>query len=150
MIFRAIIYSILVYVISSFFYWLFPILIDGIYGLVISLLISPFVAGYVIYLQDGAISQKSERWLYAAIFSLVLTLSITGFFVYYSNTPAGLALLAENNVQSGLITNLVYVFCFLVIFLMYLFANRIGFGLGLKFGEYSDKTKERVLSEMNS
>lgn len=150
MVIKATVFSIFVYAISSFLYWLFPNLIDGLYGFIFSLLISPFVAGYVVYLQDGAISQKSERWLYAGVFSLLLTLFVAGFVVYYLTTPEGLALIAEKNVQPGFITNLVYAFCFFIIFLMYLFANRIGFGLGLKFGEFADTTKHKAISHMNS
>lgn len=63
---------------------------------------------------------------------------------YYTGTPEGVALMAESNVKSGLITNLVYVFCFMLIFLMYLFANRIGCGFGIKYGKYVDDIKDKV------
>lgn len=148
MVFKATIYSILVYATTSLFYWIFPSLIDGFYGFIISLLVSPFFAGYIIYLQDGAISSKSERWLYACVFSFLLILYVAGFVAYYISTPEGLALIAENNVQPGLITNLVYAFCCLMIFLLYLFANRIGFGLGLKFGVYTESISSKLEAEM--
>ncbi len=81
-----------------------PNLLQGLWGGVFGFLIGPFVAGYIIFVQDGPEIQQSDKWLYSAVSSLIYTMFAAAFFLYYLGTPEGTALSAKNIVQSGIIT----------------------------------------------
>ncbi|MEM9332011.1 MAG: hypothetical protein AAGA53_11835 [Pseudomonadota bacterium] len=147
MIFRATLYSIAAYIVSSFVFWLFPNLMQGAWGTLNSFLIAPFLAGFVIHAKDGLEFPKSERWSYALVFSSVQIISVCAFVGYYLGTPEGTAIMVQNNVELGMVTYLVFGLCAALMFLIYLFANRIGFGLGIRYGKFVDNTRNRAMQK---
>lgn len=145
MVARAVIYGVLFYIFVSFVLWFFPFLLDSASGLTISFIAAPFLAGYLMIVKEKYELSGSERWSVAALFSGALTLFTVGFMLYFSMTPEGAEIMSQHNVEGNIVTYIVYAFCFLFIFLLYLIANRIGFGLGIKFGKFQADLEQRAL-----
>ncbi len=102
---------------------------------VIALLLPPFIAGFFITRKHKLTPTKSNKWLFSALMSAILIafLTATIFYAYSTNTGRIMidAALTESKTTFGTMFTIAFGFMFFV----YLFCNRIGYGIGSMAGK---------------